>query len=80
MATTTMRHVGIDQYGRTYWLGAHPRGELLDLLCRSRATKMYRDDTSSQGYHHVGYVIGRLWIEVFEVRPLYRSGAQQEVA
>lgn len=64
------RFVGVDQYGHTYFLGPHPRKELTRLLCRSRIAKMYRDDKSPKGYHHVGYVIGKLWIEVFELKPL----------
>jgi hypothetical protein len=62
-----IRHVGVDQYGQTYWLGRHPRKELLALLCRTRAEKLYRDDTSPQGYRHVGYVVGKLWIEIFRL-------------
>ena len=62
------RFVGVDQYGHTYWLGPHPRKELQQLLCRSRIAKMYRDDRSTAGYSHVGYVIGQLWIEIFELK------------
>jgi hypothetical protein len=62
------RYVGVDQYGHTYWLGPHPRKELQALLCRSRVSKMYRDDTK-RGYDHVGYVVGKLWIEIFELSP-----------
>lgn len=64
------RHIGIDQYGHTYWLGRHPRKELLEQLGRMHADKMYRDDTSTQGHHHAGYVIGGLWIDVFRVEPI----------
>ncbi len=70
MTITSKRHVGVDQYGETYWLGRCPRKELLEKLGRSRAQKMYRDDTSQQGRHHVGYVIAGLWIEVFTLVPL----------
>jgi len=63
-------HVGVDQYGQTYWLGRHPRKELLEMLGRSWAQKMYRDDTNPLGYRHVGYVIAGLWIEVFALAPL----------
>jgi len=79
MATTNRRHIGLDQYGRTYWLGAHPRKDLLRLLCRTRSAKLYRDDSSPQGYHHVGYVIAGLWIEVFALQPL-AAERQQAVA
>lgn len=64
------QHIGLDQYGQTYWLGRHPRKELLAQLGRSRAAKMYRDDSSPQGYQHVGYVIAGLWIDVFCLTPL----------
>lgn len=78
--TTARRHyIGVDQHGQTYWLGCHPRKELLQRLCRSRAAKMYRDDTSPQGYHHVGYVIAGLWIELFEVRPLHQAAGLKGV-
>ena len=70
MKITTRRHVGVDQYGQMYRLGCYPRKELLETLGRSRAQKLYRDDTSPQGYHHVGYVIAGLWIEVFTLAPL----------
>ena len=69
MNITRKGHVGVDQYGQTYWLGRHPRKELLAMLGRSRAAKMYRDDMSPQGCHHVGYVIAGLWIEVFALAP-----------
>jgi hypothetical protein len=40
------------------------------MLGHSRAQKIYRDDTSPEGCHHVGYIIGGLWIEVYALRPL----------
>ena len=74
MIKTTKRYIGVDQYGHTYWLGRHPRKELLETLGRSRAEKMYRDDTSPQGCRQVGYVIAGLWIEVFALAPFAEKG------
>lgn len=70
MHAINKRYIGIDQYGTTYLLGRHPRKELLSELGRSRAAKMYRDDPGTGGYHHVGYVVAGLWIEVYRLKPL----------
>ena len=60
--------MGIDQYGGTYHdLGAHPRGELLRRLGRKGASKIYRDSKVTGEVRHVGYAVGRLWVELFTV-------------
>lgn len=64
--------MAIDQYGQTYHdLGPHPRKALLDRLGYHKADKMYQDTTS--GPLHCGYVIGKLWLDVYEVRPLHEA-------
>jgi hypothetical protein len=69
-----MKHImGIDKYGQTYHnLGKYPRKELLRRVGYKNARKMYRDkkDTSSV---HCGYVIGRMWIELYTVEPFERN-------
>lgn len=60
-------HMGIDQYGETYHaLGKNPRKALLERLGKTHANKMYRDDAKGNA-RHVGYVIGRLWITLYQV-------------
>jgi hypothetical protein len=61
-------YMAIDQYGNAHHGLVHPRKDLLELLGRKHADKMYRDKTDGS-IHHVGYVIGGLWLEVYEVKP-----------
>lgn len=59
--------MGIDQYGQTYHgLGKYPRKELLDRLGYKRADKMYTDYINDEP-KHTGYVIGGLWITLYNV-------------
>jgi hypothetical protein len=62
-----MKYMGIDQYGQTYHGLTHPRKDLMERIGVQHATKMYRDIPN--GYVQVGYIIGGLWIEIFEVKP-----------
>lgn len=64
--------MAIDQYGNTHHGLTHPRKELLEIFGRKHASKTYRD-LDGGGSRHVGYVIGRLWLEVFEVLPWHAS-------
>jgi len=65
--TNTM---AIDQYGKTYHdLGKHPRKELLNKLGYSKAEKMYQDKKDGATVH-TGYIIGGLWLSLYEVRPI----------
>lgn len=62
--------MAIDQYGHAHHgLGPHPRKALLDRLGRKHASKMYvdRKDGTSR---HSGWVIGGLWLSVYEVTPI----------
>lgn len=62
--------MGIDQYRHTYHdLGKYPRKELLSRLGYKTANRMYRDKKDGSTVH-CGYVIGRIWIELYEVKPL----------
>ena len=64
-------HMAVDQYGHTYHaLGAHPRKELLKRLCRQHAGKIYREKDGSTV--HVGWVIGGLWLTIYETVPMER--------
>lgn len=70
--TATARHVGRDQYGTTYWLGSHPRKELLERLGRQRVQKLYSFGMDGE-MCHVGYLIAGLWIEVHQIEPLAKQ-------
>lgn len=61
-------YIGVDQHGATYTLikNKHPRGQLLSLLGRKSCEKMYKD-FSDGSTKHVGYVVGGLWVHIFEV-------------
>jgi hypothetical protein len=64
--------MGIDQYGKTYHnLGKYPRKALLERLGYTTAQKMYRDKRDGSTAH-CGYVIGRMWIELYKVEPFER--------
>lgn len=58
--------LGIDQHGEHYNIQKHPRKELLEQLGRKHADKMYVDLKDGATLHK-GYVIGGLWISVYEV-------------
>ena len=63
------RFMAVDQYGNTHHGLSFPRRDLLALVGRRHADKMYvdrRDGTAA----HIGYVIGGLWLTVYEVRRL----------
>lgn len=71
---TTINYMGIDQYGTVYHnLGNHPRKELMKRLYISHVSKMYRDYADGS-YSHVGYILGGLWITLYEVKPMKRKG------
>ena len=59
-------HLGIDQQGRTFLLGMHPRKDLMEQLGRKHASKMYVD-TKTGDCRHVGYVVGKCWVRVHAV-------------
>jgi len=63
-------YIGIDQYNTTYFIKKYPRKELLEKLGYKHAEKMYVDDTKTGKARHCGYVIGGLWISVYEVHPI----------
>jgi len=58
--------MGIDQYGQHYIIDKYPRKELLKLLGRQHASKMYVD-TVDDKIKHKGYVIAGRWIEIYRV-------------
>lgn len=60
------RHIGVDQYGQVFWLGKHPRKDLMEQLGRSHVQKMYCD-LKDGGSRQTGYVIAGLWIEVYRL-------------
>lgn len=61
--------LAIDQYGQNYRLTdvKFPRKQLLKKLGRSHADIMYCD-LKSGGHKQTGYIIGGLWLDLYEVR------------
>ena len=59
-------YIGIDQYNTWYRIDKHPRKELLEKLGATHADKMYID-TKQKKTKHTGYIINKLWIDVYEV-------------
>lgn len=64
-------YMAVDQHGQTFHGLTHPRKELCERLCRDHADKMLVAEKNGKTYH-VGYVIGGLWLTLFEVTP-YRK-------
>jgi hypothetical protein len=56
--------LGIDQYGTRYDGLQHPRKDLKARL-GGKINKMYVDNTDGST-SHVGYVVGGLWVQLFE--------------
>ncbi len=71
--------MAIDQYGRAYHGLANPRKDLCERLGKTHAEKMFCD-TEDGGARHIGYVIGGLWLRIYEVRPWHGDGDGKEVA
>ena len=66
-------YMGIDQYGQTYHnLGNYPRKALMERLYNNHCQKMYVDGKDGKNYH-VGYIIGNLWINLYEVIPFRKE-------
>lgn len=65
--------MAVDQYGATYHdLGEHPRKELMTRLHCKHVDKMYCDGNDGTTYH-VGYIIGGLWLSLYEVKPFKKE-------
>lgn len=59
--------IAIDQYGQKFTLKTNsPRKELLEILGYKSAQKMYVDTKGGQS-KHVGYIIGGLWLTIYNV-------------
>ena len=66
MRNTKLGYLGIDQYGQHYKLDKYPRKELCDKLGRQHVDKMFCDHKDGPPVQ-TGYVIGGLWITLYEV-------------
>jgi hypothetical protein len=66
-----MKHIiGLDQFNNIYFgLGKYPRKELLQQLVYKYAQKIYKDKKDGSTVH-CGYVIGRRWIDLYEITPI----------
>lgn len=61
-------YMAIDQYGQMYHGLKHPRKE----LCNSHVEKMYQGKKDGTTVF-CGYVIGGLWLQLFEVQPVEKA-------
>ena len=64
--------MAIDQYGHTYHGLTNPRKDLCERLGKKHVEKMYRDGKDGVALW-VGYIIGGLWLELFEVKPVRKA-------
>lgn len=64
-------YMAIDQYGQTFHGLEYPRKDLLRKLGKQHAAKIYRDKKDGRSVH-VGYIIGGLWLSIYEVTPVER--------
>ncbi len=63
--------MAIDQFGHAYHGLTNPRKELCERLGREHADRMFQDGKDGKTYH-CGYIIGGLWLTLFEVKPYRR--------
>lgn len=66
------QYIAIDQYGQTWHNLEHPRKDLMKQIGCSHAEKMYIDGEDGKVYH-TGYVIGGLWLNVYEIQPMRKE-------
>jgi len=66
---TRKLYMAIDQYGQHYDGLTHPRKDLCNRLYNQHVEKMFCDGEDGQAYH-TGYIIGGLWLNVYEVIPM----------
>ena len=65
------QYMAIDQYGETYHsLGAFPRKALCERLNCKHVSKMFVDSKDGKQTFFVGYVIGKQWLNLYEVTPV----------
>jgi len=63
------QYMAVDQYGTTYHGLTHPRKDLMERIGCKHVAKMYVDYKDGAS-HHVGYVIGGHWCDVYRVERL----------
>ena len=68
MSKRTENFMAIDQYGHTHHGLVHPRRDLLEKLGYTHADKMYQDTIDGDSIH-TGYIIGGLWLAIYQVKP-----------
>ena len=62
-------YMAVDQYGTTYHGLKHPRKDLIERTGYQHVTKMYVDKKDGRSVQ-TGYVIGPLWLSLYEVTPM----------
>jgi hypothetical protein len=65
-------YMAIDQYGQTYHGLNHPRKDLMERIGSKHVEKMYVDGKDGIPCF-VGYVIGGLWLSLYEVNPIRKA-------
>lgn len=65
-------YMAIDQHGQHYHGLKKPRKELCEILDRQHVEKMYMDTEDGKTYH-CGYIIGGLWLSIYEVIPMAKE-------
>ena len=72
--------MGIDQYGRYYMIGRRPpRKTLMEMVGVRGARKMYwgRVRGGEMRSVHTGWIVGRYWIEVYELVGMDEVGGKE---
>jgi len=65
-------YMAIDQHGNTFHGLKNPRKDLMEKIGVKHASKMYVDDTIGKAVH-IGYIVGGLWLTIYEVIPVRKS-------
>ena len=69
MKAQKKQYIAIDQYGHTYRGLTHPRKDLIEKIGCQHASKMFIDKADGSVVC-VGYVIGNLWLRLYEIKPV----------
>jgi hypothetical protein len=76
MQNKHLGYLGIDQCNQKFFLKTkNPRKELLEMLGRTKAEKMFVDDKDGNR-KHIGYIIAGHWITLYNVTEWSGQNAQ----
>lgn len=71
MKRTRREFIAQDQHGHLYGILEHPRKDLMHMLGNKHASIMYVDTIYGKP-RKAGYIIGGLWLDVFEIIPMFQ--------